>query len=62
MSLYAVIATGNNVVNNIIVWDGHEQWGPGKGYTAVEIKKGQACNMGYVYDKETGEFTEPASE
>ena len=62
MRLYAIIATGNNVVNNIIVWDGQEQWGPGKGYTVVEIKEGQACSMGYVYDKETGKFNAPVSE
>lgn len=59
MSKYAIIATGNNVVSNIVLWDGESEWGPGKGYTTVKLWDGQWCDIGAVYDKETGEFHLP---
>lgn len=59
MSKYAVVATGNNTVVNIVVWDGKSEWGPGKGYTTVEIPDHVWCDIDAVYDKQTGTFAFP---
>lgn len=56
MDRYAVITTNGNKVDNIIVWDGKAEWGPGKGYTTVKLSKSQWCDIGCIYDKEKGEF------
>jgi|ADGO01.1.fsa_nt_gi hypothetical protein len=39
MDTYAVITTNGNKVDNVVVWDGKSEWGPGKGYTTVKLKK-----------------------
>lgn len=59
MTKYAVTTTNGNKVANIVEWDGQEDWGPGKGYTTIELQKGQWCDVDAVYDKSTGKFSFP---
>lgn len=59
MSKYAVITTNGNKVINIVEWDGSEEWGPGKGYTTVELSSKQWCDIDSVYDKDKNKFTFP---
>ena len=60
MDNYAVITISGNKVVNIIVWDGDtSQWGPGKGHSTVKLKPGMWCDIGAIYDKDTGIFSFP---
>jgi len=56
---YAVIAISNQTVVNITVWDGENEWGPGKGYTTVRLDEGQFCDIGMIYDSSGKTFKYP---
>lgn len=60
ISNYAVITEDTNTVVNIIVWDGDTtQWQPPEGQYTVKIEDDVWCNIGAVYDKDTGLFAYP---
>jgi len=49
MSNYALVDE-NNIVENIIVWDGNtEAWQPPNGMTAILVKEGVFVDLGYTY-------------
>lgn len=55
MRKHAIIDS-NNVVENIILWDGTSEWRPPEGKTLVEVEE-IFCGPGWIY--ENGVFTEP---
>jgi hypothetical protein len=52
---YAIIR--NNIVENIIVWDGVTPYTPPEGTILVRT---DTAGIGWIYDPATGEFTPPA--
>lgn len=52
---YAIIR--NNIVENIIVWDGVSPYTPPEGTILVQT---DTAGIGWTYDSATGEFTPPA--
>lgn len=55
---WAVVREADNVVDNIIEWDGETPWAPPAGHVAVPIGE-QECDRGYVYDPDDGTFSPP---
>lgn len=54
---YAIIE--NNVVVNVVVWNGDKtQWSPPKGTIAVCIEA-TSIGDGWTYNPQNGEFTKP---
>lgn len=51
---YAIVDS-NNLVINIVVWDGLASWAPPEGCTAIPIAN--SCGIGWSYID--GEFVEP---
>lgn len=47
---YAIVNNSDNLVVNIIAWDGSYGWEPPKETTAVEILTGEECELNYTYD------------
>lgn len=47
---YAIVNNSDNLVINIIAWDGSYGWEPPKETTAVEILAGEDCELNYTYD------------
>lgn len=56
MSRHAVI-NKNNVVVNVIIWDGRE-WLPPKDHYVI---RSDYCNLGDTYDRLRNEFIKPPS-
>lgn len=56
---WAVIRDADNVVDNIVEWDGQTAWTPPEAHYAIAIGE-QECDRGYGYDAETNTFTPPA--
>ncbi|MFP3647555.1 hypothetical protein [Paraburkholderia sp. SIMBA_054] len=54
--MYAIVE--NDVVTNVIVWDGASDWTPPEGSEAVAVPDGVVCEIGDHYDG--SEFTAPA--
>lgn len=48
---YALIR--NNVVENVIVWDGVEPYNPGADFILVKIENKAVVGIGWVYDGST---------
>lgn len=55
---WAIINT-ENIVMNIIVWDGVTPYNPGDGLTLVPINDGVPYGGGWIYDPVTQKFTDP---
>lgn len=56
---YALINSANVVVN-IALWDGVTPWTPPDNTIAIRIGE-QVCDVGYLYDPQTGLFSPPQS-
>lgn len=56
---WAIIDT-QNIVTNIIVWDGMSPYDPGEGNTLIKINDGVYCAIGWIYDPATQTFSPPA--
>lgn len=52
---YAMV-NPENMVANVIMWDGKTPYTPPKGYTLVQS---ETANIGDIYDPKTGSFTPP---
>jgi len=61
MSRWAVIRSDDNVVDNIIEWDGVAPWAPPADHYAVAMGSADV-DIGYVYDPATGTFSPPPPE
>lgn len=48
MGRYAVVDQ-NNIVQNVVTWDGLTQWAPPPGMTAVAVADGVAVDVGYTF-------------
>lgn len=46
----------DNIVVNVVLWDGESEWTPPEGYTLVDVT-GIDCGIGDLYENET--FTKP---
>ncbi len=55
MDRYAVV-NADNLVVNVIIWDGIERWSPPAGCFVV---RSDACDINQVYDPATGLFAYP---
>lgn len=56
---WAIIDNETNIVSNTVMWNGNtETWTPPENSYWICID-GVFCGPGFVYDKETEEFTDP---
>lgn len=55
MNKYALI-NNQNIVDNIVVWDGGDSWQPPQTMTCINVENIE-CNLGWVYDGSA--FTAP---
>lgn len=55
---YAVIDQ-NNVLTNVVAWDGVSLYNPGDGLTLVPINEGASYGPGWIYDPATQTFIDP---
>lgn len=55
---WAVIRDADNVVDNIIEWDGTTPWTPPPAHYVIAVGD-QDCDRGYTYDPATGLFAPP---
>lgn len=55
MPQYAVV-NADNIVENVVVWDGASLWRPPEGRILVDAEN-KKCNVGWKHDN--GEFTDP---
>jgi hypothetical protein len=55
---YAIVDS-NNIVVNVIVWDGVTPYNPGPNMTLINIPEGVDCAGGWIYDPVTQTFTDP---
>lgn len=55
MNKYALI-NNQNIVDNIILWDGSDSWQPPQTMTCINVE-GLECSIGWVYDGSV--FTAP---
>lgn len=55
MSKYALVK--NDLVENIILWDGDDDWPTPEEYLVVKLKDDQDVGIGYKYDGKN--FTSP---
>jgi hypothetical protein len=58
LARWAVIRDDDNVVDNIIEWDGVTPWTPPAEHYVIAIGD-QDCDIGYLYDPGTGTFSPP---
>lgn len=58
MTRYALVRTADQVVANIIVWDGTTPYTPPAGTSPVLIHG--ACGLGWLYDAGTDTFSPPS--
>lgn len=58
---YAIIDT-NNIVINVIVWDGVTafDYGQSHGNYLISLDGVESYGIGWIYDKNSGTFTDPA--
>jgi hypothetical protein len=54
---YALIDS-QNIVVNMVLWDGVTPWTPPDGLTAIRVGD-QMCGIRYTYDPATGTFSPP---
>jgi len=55
MYRYALI-NNQNIVDNIVVWDGSDSWQPPQTMTCINVENIE-CNIGWIYDGSA--FTAP---
>lgn len=55
MNKYALI-NNQNIVDNIVVWDGGDSWQPPENMTCINVEDIE-CSLGWVYDGSA--FTAP---
>lgn len=55
MNKYALI-NNQNIVDNIVVWDGGDSWNPPQNMTCINVEDIE-CSIGWVYDGSV--FSEP---
>lgn len=55
MNRYALI-NNQNIVDNIVVWDGGDSWQPPENMTCINVESID-CSIGWIYDGSV--FTEP---
>ena len=55
---WAVIREKDDVVDNIIEWDGIAPWTPPTAHYVIAVGE-QDCDRGYNYDPESGLFLPP---
>jgi hypothetical protein len=60
LARWAVVRDADNVVVNVIEWDGVTTYTTAAGTTLVD-GTGKDVGPGYVYDPGTGEFTDPTA-
>jgi len=60
MGRWAVVRTADNVVVNVIEWDGVRPYTPPAGTQLVD-GTGKDVGPGWVYDPATGDFVDPDS-
>ena len=58
MARYAVI-DAENIVQNVIEWDGVAEWSPPDGQTALLDTDPPTAQLSYIYDPATGTFSAP---
>jgi len=58
MARYAVI-DADNIVQNVIEWDGVAEWSPLDGQTALLDTDPPTAQLSYIYDPATGTFLAP---
>lgn len=58
MGRWAVVRTADNVVTNIVEWDGVAPWSPPPGEMAVALGA-TWCDLGWIYDPATDTFAAP---
>jgi hypothetical protein len=56
MFRYAVV-NADNLVVNVIIWDGESRWSPPSGCFVV---RSDACDVGQIYDPVAETFSYPA--
>ena len=49
---YAVINLETNIVENHIIWDGHQSLFPYTHGELIQILENELCDMGYAFDAE----------
>lgn len=54
---YAIVRTVDQVVDNLILWDGSTPYTPPSGTFTVVVDS--PCDIGWVYDAETNTFSPP---
>lgn len=57
MDRYAVV-NAENVVTNVIVWDGVTKWTPPPGHV---VKPHEECGIGDIWNDQLGDFVRPLS-
>jgi hypothetical protein len=62
MARYATVSTDDNVVHNLIVWDGQAPYSPPDGTVLVALPDDLLCNILWVYDPSTNTFSPPVDE
>jgi len=55
MYRYAVI-NADNIVVNVIIWDGETKWSPPAGHYVVRHDQ---CDIGHIYDPDSNTFAYP---
>jgi len=58
MYRYAV-CNADNLVVNVIIWDGQTRWAPPSGCFVV---RSDVCDIGHIYDPNTQTFAYPPQE
>lgn len=58
MARYAVI-DAENIVQNVIEWDGVAEWSPPDGQTALLDTDPPTAQLSYIYDPVTKKFSAP---
>ncbi len=60
MGNWAVVNDTNNIVENIILWDGESTWSGPEGYTCIDLTDHPGVGADWTYDSETQAFTPPS--
>jgi len=58
---WALVSTETNKVANIIVWDGVSEWIAPNDMLVINVDN-QFVGIGFIYDPQTGTFSEPPEE
>lgn len=60
MNRYAIIS--NDIVTNVVVWDGVAPWAPPPDAMAYPISDDSACEIGWTYDAKRVPVLAPPTE